>query len=77
MAIFSASRIWIIALACLSPVVYRLGVILVEIEARGVHVWSQVDKSKIVEMFSQQGEKVEMEHPVEARGVFLPSVAIF
>ncbi len=28
----------------------------------------QADKSKIVEMFSQQGEKVEMEHPVEARG---------
>ena len=28
----------------------------------------QNDKSKITEMFSAQGEKVEMEHPVEAKG---------
>ena len=36
-------------------------------KASALCVW-QADKSKIVEMFSQQGEKVEMEHPVEARG---------
>jgi hypothetical protein len=35
----------------------------------------QADKSKIVEMFSQQGEKVEMEHPVEAKGAHPPDQA--
>ena len=28
----------------------------------------QNDKGKITEMFSAQGEKVEMEHPIEAKG---------
>lgn len=28
----------------------------------------QADKGKIVEMLSQQGEKVELERPVEAKG---------
>ena len=29
----------------------------------------QVDKAKMIEMFSQQNEKVEFEHPVEAKGM--------
>ncbi len=28
----------------------------------------QADKGRILEMYSQQGEKVELEQPVEAKG---------
>ena len=40
-----------------------------------VPVRLQNDKSKITEMFSAQGEKVEMEHPVEAKGGLLQSLS--
>ena len=30
--------------------------------------FDKVDKTKMIEMFSQQGEKVEFERPVEAKG---------
>lgn len=30
--------------------------------------FAQADKGRILEMYSQQGEKVELEHPVEAKG---------
>ncbi len=33
---------------------------------------AQNDKSKIVEMSSAQGERVEMEYPVEAKGDLVP-----
>lgn len=35
----------------------------------------QNDKGKIVEMSSAQGEKVEMEHPVEAKGTLVLQMA--
>ena len=33
--------------------------------------FDKVDKTKMLEMFSQQGEKVEFERPVEAKGVHM------
>jgi hypothetical protein len=32
----------------------------------------QLDKAKMTEMFSQQGERVEFEHAIEAKGELLP-----
>ena len=34
----------------------------------GLRVRLQADKGRILEMFSQQNEKVELERPVEAKG---------
>ena len=37
--------------------------------------YMQNDKGNIVEMSSAQGEKVEMEHPVEAKGTLVLQMA--
>ena len=38
--------------------------------------FDKVDKTKMLEMFSQQGEKVEFERPVEAKGVLACRVLV-
>ena len=39
--------------------------------------FDKVDKTKMLDMFSQQGEKVEFERPVEAKGMLVITVDLY